>query len=267
MVEKLRSIGMNSIRILFLGKTGTGKSSTINSFLGEKYASDVGALHGRATDEVITFTRVLEGFSFVIIDTPGLIEGNILSETAFRKIKDFLVQPGNTVDIVMFCERIDIYRIEPIDRRVIDAVSTLLGKDIWRHAMFVFTRAYVANPPDGLTFEEFVNRRIHMMRSTVATRIATNIPVALVENLRAKAGVDGQMLLPDGTAWFPCLVNKMLQLVESAGSPFSYDPKQENRSNPNHNHKLLIPLVFALQCALKALIVDRLSNHEVIEEV
>jgi ribosome biogenesis GTPase A len=149
MVEKLRSTGMNSIRILFLGKTGTGKSSTINSFLGEKYASDVGALHGRATDEVITFTRVLEGFSFVIIDTPGLIEGNILSETTFRKIKDFLVQPGNTVDIVMFCERIDIYRIEPIDRRVIDAVSTLLGKDIWRHAMFVFTRAYVVNSPNG----------------------------------------------------------------------------------------------------------------------
>jgi GTP-binding protein EngB required for normal cell division len=149
MVEKLRSIGMNSIRILFLGKTGTGKSSTINSFLGEKYASDVGALHGRATDEVITFTRVLEGFSFVIIDTPGLIEGNILSETTFRKIKDFLVQPGNTVDIVMFCERIDIYRIEPIDRKVIDAVNTLLGKDIWRHAMFVFTRAYVVNSPNG----------------------------------------------------------------------------------------------------------------------
>merc|ERR1711971_1074316 len=121
-----------------------------------------------------------------MIDTPGLIEKNILSETSFRKIKEFLQQKNIAVDIVMFCERIDMYRIEPIDRQMIKAMTMHFGKDLWNHTILVFTRANIVNSPDGLTSRKFVSRRIYMIQSTVLNCGDSLITVALVENLRTK---------------------------------------------------------------------------------
>ncbi len=62
------------------GKGGVGKSSTANSLLNER-AANVAALQSDITRPQI-FSRSSDGFTVTLIDTPGLLEADAVSDTA-----------------------------------------------------------------------------------------------------------------------------------------------------------------------------------------
>ncbi len=62
------------------GKGGVGKSSTVNSLLNER-AANVAALQSDITRPQI-FARSSDGFTVTLIDTPGLLEADAVSDTA-----------------------------------------------------------------------------------------------------------------------------------------------------------------------------------------
>ena len=64
------------------GKGGVGKSSTVNSLLGER-AANVAALQSDvARPQVIA--RATDGFTLTLIDTPGLLEADAVSDAVRR---------------------------------------------------------------------------------------------------------------------------------------------------------------------------------------
>lgn len=69
-------------------------------------AKKVGALMSDATDDIIFFTRTVGKFTLVLIDTPGLLEDNILSVTNLRKIKTFLKKLEYKIDVILLYERL-----------------------------------------------------------------------------------------------------------------------------------------------------------------
>jgi GTP-binding protein EngB required for normal cell division len=248
------------LRIMMLGKTGVGKSSTINSILNEKNASPVGALTANATNSVIEFTRTILGFELKLIDTPGLLEKDNVSETSLRKIETYLAHPENGLDIVMFFERMDMYHIEPIDRRVVEAVTKHLGKDIWRRTILVVTRSSALNYQEGIARVQLLTE---MMRQT--SRHYTR-SVALVENLMDRVDSEGQPILPDGTAWVPNLFALLSEtchnLTNQVKSDFRYHPNHIKRLGSKFREMSLISLIITAQYTLKVSVLDRIMLED-----
>ncbi|GLJ07532.1 hypothetical protein SUGI_0069210 [Cryptomeria japonica] len=79
LLSKLKQEDVNSLTILVMGKGGVGKSSTVNSFVGER---------AKAMRPVLC-SRSRAGFALNIIDTPGLIEGGFVNDHALDLIKRF----------------------------------------------------------------------------------------------------------------------------------------------------------------------------------
>lgn len=61
----------------------------------------------------------LDGFRLKLIDTCGLEDpeaGDTVNYTALQRIAEDI--KGVQVDVVMYVDRLDLYRVEPLDKRV-----------------------------------------------------------------------------------------------------------------------------------------------------
>jgi predicted GTPase len=78
---------VSTLTILVMGKGGVGKSSTVNSIVGERVAT-VSAFQSEGLRPMMC-SRTRAGFTLNIIDTPGLIEGGYINEQAVEIIKRY----------------------------------------------------------------------------------------------------------------------------------------------------------------------------------
>lgn len=63
-----------------------------------------------------------------------------------------------TIDVLLYVDRLDAYRVDNLDKQVVKAITESFGKDIWHKAMVVLTHAQLS-PPDALSYEEFFSKR------------------------------------------------------------------------------------------------------------
>lgn len=251
LLGKLKQEKVTTLTILVMGKGGVGKSSTVNSIIGERVVP-VSAFQSE-TSRPIMVSRTRLGFTLNIIDTPGLVEGGFVNDQALRMIKEFLL--NKTIDILLYVDRLDAYRVDNLDRQVVKAITVGFGKEIWRRGLVVLTHAQLS-PPDGLSYEEFFSRRSEALLKVVrlGARIKKQdiqnspIPVALVENSgRCNKNENDEKILPNGTAWIPNLIKTITDVVLSGGKSIVVDRKLIEGPNPNDKGKLLIPLIAAFQ--------------------
>ena len=95
--------------ILVLGKSGAGKSSTVNSLLGER-AANVSAFQADVTRPTL-FARTAAGFTLNVIDTPGLLDGDCVNARAVAAIVKFL--QGRSVHVARGPPRVPLSRDAP----------------------------------------------------------------------------------------------------------------------------------------------------------
>ncbi|GFP89402.1 translocase of chloroplast 34 [Phtheirospermum japonicum] len=154
LLAKLKSQNVDTLTILVMGKCGVGKSSTINSIIGERVVT-VGAFQSE-TPRPVMVSRTRGGITLNIIDTPGLVEAGCVNGQALDTIKRFLLT--KTVDVLVYVDRLDAYRVDDLDKQVLKAITDSFGKEIWHKAMVVFTHAQFS-PPDAMDYEEFFSKR------------------------------------------------------------------------------------------------------------
>lgn len=65
---------------------------------------------------------------------------------------------GKTIDVLLYVDRLDAYRMDTLDEQVIRAITNSFGKDIWRRALVVLTHAQLS-PPDGIDYNDFFRKR------------------------------------------------------------------------------------------------------------
>lgn len=79
-------------------------------------------------------------------------------------LSSFLLE--KTIDIVLYVDRLDTYRVDNLDKMVIRAITDSFGKEIWKRALIVLTHAQFS-PPDGLPYDEFVTKRSEALLNAV----------------------------------------------------------------------------------------------------
>ncbi|KAG9442601.1 hypothetical protein H6P81_018455 [Aristolochia fimbriata] len=232
-----------SCTIMVLGKSGVGKSATINSIFDEnRFTTDA---FQPSTKKVQDITGTVQGIKVRVIDTPGLLPSSAdlhRNRKILHSVKQFIKK--TPPDIVLYLDRLDMPSTG--DLPLLRTITDIFGPSIWFNAIVVLTHAASA-PPDGsngnpLSYELFVTHRSHevqkVIRQAAGDQRLMN-PVSLVENHSAcRTNRAGQRVLPNGQVWKPQLLllsfaskilaeaNTLLKLQDSPmGKPFGTRPR------------------------------------------
>jgi GTPase SAR1 family protein len=210
-IEKLQAQRGNKFTFLLVGRTGVGKSSTINSLMGKEIAQ-VGD-YEPTTMEIKPYNSDINGVDFIVIDTPGLCD-DIEEVGNDYKYLELMRSKVNQVDSMWFVSRLDETRVTSDEKRGIKLISEAFKSNIWQNAVIVFT---FAGNIDASKYELALKKRTELIRNEIAKYtgivIANNIPSVAVDNKSETT--------PDGEKWLAELYTQVYARMSVKGAaPF-----------------------------------------------
>jgi hypothetical protein len=204
--------------ILLVGRTGTGKSSTINSLLGREAAPVGGVIP--VTNTVEHFDCPINDATIRLYDTPGLCDSAELSndDEYIGAIKGVLA----SIDLVLFVTPLNEARVSRDERIALRSLSAAIGRDLWKNMIVLFSFSN-SNLPGGAEYTEFFDKRSSALRKFVAEvssdKTAKNLPFLAIDN--------SSKFTRDGCEWVPelftlvverCSVSGVMPFVDALGA-------------------------------------------------
>lgn len=196
-------------RILVLGKTGVGKSATINSIF-DQIKTETDAFQP-ATDCIQEVVGTVSGIRITFIDTPGFLPPCTSNMKRNRKImlsvKKFIRR--SPPDLVLYFERLDLVSMGYSDLHLLKLMTEVFGTAIWFNTILVMTHSS-STPPEGLngypvSYESYVTKCKDLVQLCIHQAVSdTKLenPLVLVENHpQCKKNLLGEKILPNGLAW------------------------------------------------------------------
>ncbi|XP_057719142.1 translocase of chloroplast 159, chloroplastic-like [Arachis stenosperma] len=196
------------LNILVLGKSGVGKSATINSIFDD--VKVVTNAFQPATTSVEEVSGTIDGIKIRMLDTPGLRSS--MKEQAFnRKILSSIKKHMKKFppDAILYIDRVDAQSRDLNDLPMLKSITSSLGPSIWQRTILTLTHA-AASPLDGpsgspLRYELSVAQKSYLVQQSIAQSVGDLCqlspgficPVSLVEN----HPLGGEYVLPNGLRW------------------------------------------------------------------
>ncbi|MCP4324768.1 MAG: hypothetical protein GY787_23550, partial [Alteromonadales bacterium] len=227
------------ISFLLIGRTGVGKSSTINSLLGQDVATT--SKYRPATMGIKTYQHCHEQVNYKIIDTPGLCDDLPEAGNDDRYLYHIRKCAAHA-DCIWFVTELDAPRMSSDEKRSIKLISQALGECIWSRSIIVFTRSDKVNKKD---FDSDVTHRTAVIRKEIlkyaSTTNVNDIPCVAVSNLNET--------LPNNKPWLGDLFTQVVaRCSDSAALPFllsmQKDVEEESfikKSQPRLPDKIVKP--------------------------
>ncbi len=210
--KKLEDAQERKFTILLLGRTGVGKSSTVNSLLGQHVAKVGDNEPTTATIEI--YESTVEDIYYRIVDTPGLCDTE--PQRSHDKYYLGLVRAEvPQLDCLWFVTKLNESRLGGDEPRGIRLITEALGVDVWERAIIVFTHS---DTIDADKYHEKLEVRTNLIRNEIAFHInrnggdievASSIPAVAVSNISATT--------PDKRLWLGPLYTTVLSRISEGG--------------------------------------------------
>jgi len=205
--------------VLLIGRTGVGKSSTINNLMGEKVAPV--NPYEPETMTIEKYKSQLNGVPYTIIDTPGLCDG--FDEKNNYDYLEMMRSNIDRIDCIWFVTILGETRIRSDEKQGVKLISQCFGEKFWQQSVIVFTFADNVRPEQ---FSDVLEKRTRLIRKLIAEYIgdstANNIPAVSVSNVLSTT--------PDGQEWLGELFTQTFLRISSEGVlPFLFSILDEIR--------------------------------------
>ena len=196
----------NQLNFLLIGRSGVGKSSTVNSLMG-KTVAEINRWEP-ATTSIKSFENQFHGVKFFVFDTPGLCDEDDASQKDNERLNSMKAEIPE-VDCMLFVTPLNDTRVRSDELRGIKLITEVFGKKIWENAVVVFT--FACSEPNEYT--DAVSRRSQAIRKAIASyageEAVVHIPCIPIDN---KAGQT-----PDGKIWIAELYATVFSQISEHG--------------------------------------------------